>query len=106
VNCGYPGFKGPNGIAIDSTGNAWVGNQLGNTLTGITAAGKQLSTPGGFPGAGLNSPTAVAIDASGDIWLSNSAGSTVTEFVALATPVLTPAASCLMLNNGHAVCLP
>jgi streptogramin lyase len=108
TNCAFQGggLNMPVGIASDATGNVWITNGGGNTLTEISAAGKFLSPANGYAGAGLNDPVAIAIDAGGDLWLANSLGDTISEFVGLATPVLTPKAVCLKMKTGHAVCLP
>src|SRR5665213_673577 len=63
----------PLGVAIDGTGNAWIGGYLGGDLIELSQSGSVLSDirTGTFPG-----PEGVAIDAKGNIW-AGSAGSVV-----------------------------
>ena len=68
------------GIAIDSSGNAWVTNIGGNSVVETGPNGKPLSPATGFTGGGqLNQPAGIAIDGSGDIWVANTGGNSVTE---------------------------
>jgi sugar lactone lactonase YvrE len=63
-------------VATDASGNAWVTNWNGNTLTQITPAGSLSNDFGSF----LSAPQGLAIDQSGDIWVDNSNGNYVNEF--------------------------
>jgi streptogramin lyase len=71
----FTGFSLPSQVAIDSLGNAWVGNaaaygpsvtNLG--ITKILAAGTTLTN---YTTGSIFLPGAVAIDASNDIWTAN-----------------------------------
>jgi streptogramin lyase len=66
-------------IAIDSTGNAWVVNQGGTSVTEISNIGTFLSGTNGFTGGGLNNPIGIAVDGSGNAWVTNQNGNSVTE---------------------------
>jgi len=85
------------GVAIDGSGNIWVGN--GQVSGGIGAiefnsAGTLLSPAGGFSGGAQNYPLSIAVDGSGDVWLPGTGpganGATVVELIGIATPVVTP----------------
>ena len=67
---GIPSF----GIAIDASGNVWITNIVGNTVTKLSSAGSVIGTYGvGF------TPGGIAIDASGNVWVANSGSNNVTE---------------------------
>jgi hypothetical protein len=65
---GYPetNLNGPYSVAVDLSGNAWVGNSAGT----ISVLGPQGSMNALSPvtGTGLGSAVAVAFDASGNLW--------------------------------------
>jgi streptogramin lyase len=86
------GNGGPQGIAIDGTGNVWAANYFGNSL--VELAGPTAGVVSPVQGYGLDAPISepygLAIDASGGVWLSNAQANTLTEFVGLASPVKTP----------------
>jgi len=66
----------PYGIAIDATGNAWVANESGSTITEFTPSGTSAS----YTASGLFGPQGIAIDTGGDVWVANTAGNSVVEF--------------------------
>jgi hypothetical protein len=84
------------GVAIDGSGNIWVGN--GQVTGGIGAvefnpSGTVMSPAGGFSGGAQNFPYSIAVDGSGDVWIpgyGNGTGTTVVELIGIATPVVTP----------------
>jgi hypothetical protein len=84
----------PTGIAIDGSGNVWVGN-IANSLSEFTNAGVPLSPTTGFTGGGLSTVGLLAIDGSGNVWATNQGFSSysVTEFIGAGTPVVTPLAA-------------
>jgi PKD repeat protein len=67
------------GIAIDGSGNAWVTNQYGNTVTEFSSSGAILSGGYGYTGGGLNAPTGIAIDGSGNVWIANGGNNSITK---------------------------
>jgi streptogramin lyase len=71
------GLSGPQGLAIDATGNAWVANSTGNSVTRFSSLGAAAASP--YTGGGLTSPFGVAVDASGNVWVTNSGANSVTE---------------------------
>ena len=82
------GISAPKGIATDSTGNVWVANSGGSSVTKLDALGVTttdttgyLSGTNGYNVGSLNAPVALAIDLSGNAWVANG-NSTVTEIAA------------------------
>jgi len=72
-------------IAIDGSGNAWIPNPTGNSVTEISPAGVFLSGTTGYTGGGLSGPGWIAIDGSGDAWVANNAGNSVTKLSSTGT---------------------
>ena len=82
----------PVSIAMDGSGNAWVANSLGNSITEFSNSGAAITGVNGYIGGNINSPNAVAVDGSGNVWVANLFDSTMTELIGAATPVVTPLA--------------
>jgi DNA-binding beta-propeller fold protein YncE len=70
INFTGGGLNGPNGIAIDASGNVWVPNYSGNSVTKLASTGA-AATGSPFTGVGLNGPQSIAIDGSGNVWVTN-----------------------------------
>jgi sugar lactone lactonase YvrE len=70
----YSVGHGPQGIAIDGTGNAWVTNTSSNNVTKLSPSGTVLGTY-----AVGSWPAAVAIDGSGNVWVANLLSNNVTK---------------------------
>jgi hypothetical protein len=64
------GLSTPVGIAIDASGNAWVANANGNSVSEFTSAGA-VATGSPFTGGGMRQPIYIAIDGSGNVWVTN-----------------------------------
>ncbi len=64
----------PMGIALDTSGNAWVASYGSNTVTALSPSGTVI----GSYKVG-KSPVGIAIDASGNVWVANYGSSTVTK---------------------------
>jgi sugar lactone lactonase YvrE len=73
------GLNAPAGIAIDGSGNAWMANANGNSVTELSSSGGILSGSGGYTGGGLTAPSGIAVDDSGNAWIANLNGNSVTE---------------------------
>lgn len=74
------GVSGPQGVAVDASGNLYVANPSRNDVT-VYPPGS--SSPSLTLSQNLTSPTAVAVDAKGNVWVSNQLGSnqgSVVEF--------------------------
>jgi DNA-binding beta-propeller fold protein YncE len=78
------GVGGPQGLAIDATGNLYVANPNGVPPT-VTIYPPGSTTPSLTLSQDLTVPTAVAVDKKGNVWVSNEEGSdagSVVEFPA------------------------
>jgi streptogramin lyase len=67
----------PYGLAIDASGNAWITNETGTTLTELSPLGAVLATP---TATNLVGAEGIAIAPSGNVWVANTAGNSVVAF--------------------------
>ncbi len=75
---GGGGLNEPFGIAIDESGNAWVTNLGGNSVTEFSDTGTPTSgSP--YTGGGLDEPEGIAIGAAGNAFVNNYGGGTITK---------------------------
>src|SRR5579863_8712756 len=89
------GINGPTGIAADASGNIWVANANGNSVTEIPVnATSCASGCVNFTAGGLIGPTGIALDGSGNVWVADTAG--VTRIPSGATTC----SSCTNLRGG------
>ena len=87
------GATGPNGVALDPSGNVYV--TAGNALEKITSAGAvtlfagNLTTPGSADGTGaaasFKNPTGIATDSSGNVYVADSGNNSIRKVTALGT---------------------
>ncbi|HEX3671559.1 MAG TPA: NHL repeat-containing protein, partial [Candidatus Cybelea sp.] len=78
------GIKGPQGIAVDATGNLYVSNSSAAPPS-VTIYPPGSTSPSLTLTQGLTVPAAVAVDSKGNVWVSNEMGSfqgSVVEFPA------------------------
>jgi len=76
------GLDLPTAIAIDASGDAWIANPSGNSVTKLSSSGKVLSGNGSgayTAGGTMHEPSDIAIDASGNVWIANYSGNGVTK---------------------------
>ena len=90
-NCasgGLPLFSGPQGVAVDSSGNLFVADTGNNVIREVTPAGavstvagsgNAAESDGNGVNASFNSPVAVTLDASGDLFVADSMGNAIRE---------------------------
>jgi sugar lactone lactonase YvrE len=71
------GFDLPVGLAIDKSGNLYVGDALENVVWEVP---KGSTTPSNLNLNGLDDPTGVAIDSSDDLWVANDRNNTALGF--------------------------
>ena len=74
------GLAGPAGLAIDRSGNVWVANSSGTSISEFSPIGEALSGSSGYTGNGLYVPVGIAIDSSGNVWAANYFGNSISEF--------------------------
>jgi streptogramin lyase len=77
-------MSGPSGIAADASGNIWIANQTGNTITELSQKGTLLSGTG-YTNS-LSAPTALAFDPSGNLWVTSQGDSTLSKFSSSGVP--------------------
>lgn len=92
------GLNGPQGIAIDGSGNAWITNDGVASVTKLSNLGVVLSGTSGYTGGGLSLPYGIAIDGTtpGNAWIANNTSGSVTELSSTGT-VLSP-------TGGYTAC--
>jgi len=81
------GLDGPFALAIDSSGDVWIANRTGNTVTELSYFGSAISPSTGYAGGGLIEPLSLAIDSSGNIWIADGSGNSVTELSSSGSPI-------------------
>ena len=78
INYTGPELKGPFGIAMDATGNAWVTNVGGSSIVKVPVpATAFVTTP--YSNVGLLAPRGVSIDRTGNVWIANTGANNVVE---------------------------
>jgi len=87
INYTVTGINYPGAIAIDGSGNIWIPNIAGNSLSKISPLGVP-ATGQPFTGS-LNNPYSVAADASGNAWVTSRYTESVVEFNSSGTVVNT-----------------
>jgi hypothetical protein len=81
------GLAEPTGVAIDASGNAWISNLVGSSISKFSSLGAALSPFTGFTGGGLDNPRSVAIDTSGNVWVTSLSDLNFSEFSSSGTPL-------------------
>ena len=88
------GLNQPAGLAFDGSGNVWVTNSAGNSVTELSPMGAVLSGASGFTDGAMSNPQGIAIDSAGNVWVANQGTGTVSELesdgVAVSASPITP----------------
>ena len=79
-------LKSPYGLAIDASGNVWVTNETGASITKMNGLGTVLSGTTGFTGGGIDAPVALALDSQTNVWVANFSGNSVTVLTSTGSP--------------------
>jgi streptogramin lyase len=82
----------PYGVAIDSTGNAWVTNESGTAVSEFSPTGTALS---GSSGVTFNGAQGLTIDPAGNVWVANTGGNNLIEIASTGAYVRTATSSYL-----------
>ena len=78
------GLNAPSALAADASGNIWIANSGGNTVTEFAHTGSPLSGTGYT--ASLNAPSAIAFASDGTVWVTNKGNNTVSRLTSAGTP--------------------
>lgn len=86
------GLNSPVPLAIDASGNVWVGNTASgaNSVSELSPVGAVV-TGSPFSGGGINDPYSLAIDSSGHIWTANVTPDSLSELSSAGAPISTSA---------------
>ena len=79
------GINAPSALAVDATGNVWIANSAGNSVTELAHNGSAVGNSP-FTAGKIDAPAAIAIDTTGNVWIANS-NSTLTELSSAGTNV-------------------
>ena len=77
INYTGGGLTAPKGIAVDHSGNVWLANTTGNSVTELSNLGAAASGSPFDPSNLLNSPSGIAVDEAGSIWVASNGNSSV-----------------------------
>jgi streptogramin lyase len=98
------GLNAPAGIAIDASGNAWVANAGGGSVTELSSQGAPLTGANGYTGGGtIFGAQGVAVDKAGNVWLSDTLLSTVVKLTVTGGAVQQSASYSAALNGPAAL---
>lgn len=75
----FTGGASPKSIAIDASGNVWITNSSGFSVTELSSLGAPLSPAGGYTSPEMRGPSSIAIDSLGNAWVTNVGSSSVTK---------------------------
>ena len=95
----------PSGIALDASGNLWIANFYGNSISLVQPPGTVVSA--GYSGGGIAQPQGIAIDGDGSVWIANYRQGTLSELQGTtANTPGTPISSSSGLGSGAGMSLP
>ena len=74
------GLNAPTSLALDGSGNVWIANAGGNSVSELSPAGSQLTGTLGYTGSGnVLGAQGIAIDKAGNVWIADTLLSSVVE---------------------------
>jgi NHL repeat len=73
------GFSHPTGLAVDGSGNVFVGDFLNNAVDEIKAIDGSVVTLG----SGFSNPAGIALDAAGDVFVADTGNNRIKEMLAV-----------------------
>jgi len=82
--------NGPDGIAIDPSGNVWIADYLASAIVELTSVGSVANRT--TLDAGNDRPRGIAVDGAGNVWAANYVGNSVAELAGSNAAVLSPTA--------------
>jgi len=85
------GLNSPVPVAIDASGNVWIGNTAtgANSVSKLSPLGAPISGASGYTGGGIVDPYSIAIDSSGNLWTGNVTPNSLSELSSTGTPIST-----------------
>jgi len=99
-------LNGSRNIAIDQSGNVWIANAFGNSITELSPLGLELSPAGGYKANGtLSGPNALAFDTSGRLWVGNFFNDTVEAIDSSGNVVVNPFGTSTTYSNPNGLAL-
>ena len=94
------GLKGPRAVAVDGSGNIYVGDTGNNAVKEWSISTQQVSA---LVSSGLNTPTGVAVDSQGNVYIADTKNKAIKEWIAATGQVTSLVASGLISPAGVAV---
>jgi streptogramin lyase len=83
------GLRGPQGVAVDGSGNVYIADSANNAIKEWGAGSQQIAT---LVGSGLNVPSGIAVDSQGNVYFADERNNAIKKWSA-ATGVVTPLVS-------------
>ncbi len=69
--------NGASGVATDQSGNVWIANYYGNSISEVNTCGTlELDSA---MGGGVNHPQGIAVDGAGTVWVGNYLGNSLSQ---------------------------
>jgi streptogramin lyase len=78
--------NGASGVATDRSGNVWIANYYGNTVSAVNTCGTLAVS--GATGGGVDHPQGIAVDGSGTVWVTNFLSNSLAEIGGAASTTL------------------
>ena len=79
------GLASPAGLALDGSGNIWVANASGNSVTELSSTGALVTGAAGYTGSNnILGAQAIALDRTGNVWIADTLLSSVVKLTVTA----------------------